>query len=46
MSNAVAEGLFLIAFWAPPLAVFAGAVLGFAPGPASGVRPPARTPRR
>lgn len=45
MSNAVAEGLFL-ALWAPPLAVFAGPVLGFAPGPASGVPPPARTPRR
>ena len=27
MSNAVVEGLFLLAFWAPPLAVLAGALL-------------------
>jgi hypothetical protein len=27
MSNAVAEGLFLLAFWAPPLAVFIGALV-------------------
>ena len=27
MSNAVVEGLFLLAFWAPPLTVVAGAVL-------------------
>jgi hypothetical protein len=26
VSNAVAEGLFLLAFWAPPLAVLAGAL--------------------
>ena len=26
MSNAFAEGLFLLAFWAPPLAVAAGAL--------------------
>ncbi len=26
MSNAVAEGLFLLAFWAPPLAVVIGAL--------------------
>jgi hypothetical protein len=26
MSNAVVEGLFLLAFWAPPLAVAAGAL--------------------
>jgi len=26
MTNTVAEGLFLLAFWAPPLAVVAGAL--------------------
>lgn len=29
MSNAVVEGLFLLAFWAPPLAVVAGALSVF-----------------
>ena len=27
MSNSLVEGLFLLAFWAPPLAVVAGALL-------------------
>ena len=27
MSNVVVEGLFLLAFWAPPLAVLAGTLL-------------------
>ena len=31
MSNHVVEGLFLLAFWAPPLAVFAGALVLLAP---------------
>jgi hypothetical protein len=33
MSNQLAEGLFLLAFWAPPLAVLAGALLLLAPNP-------------
>jgi hypothetical protein len=31
MSNHIVEGLFLLAFWAPPLAVLAGALLLLAP---------------
>ena len=31
MSNQLVEGLFLLAFWAPPLAVLAGALLLLAP---------------
>jgi hypothetical protein len=31
MSNQLVEGLFLLAFWAPPLAVLAGALLLVAP---------------
>jgi hypothetical protein len=31
MSNQIVEGLFLLAFWAPPLAVLAGALLLLAP---------------
>ena len=31
MSNPLVEGLFLLAFWAPPLAVFAGILLLAAP---------------
>jgi hypothetical protein len=34
MSNQLIEGLFLLAFWAPPLAVVAGAVLLIVPTPA------------
>ena len=34
MSNQLVEGLFLIAFWAPPLAILAGALLLLAPTPA------------
>ena len=34
MSNQLVEGLFLLAFWAPPLAVLAGALLLLAPNPA------------
>jgi hypothetical protein len=33
MSTAVAEALFLLAFWAPPLAVLAGALLLLMPTP-------------
>jgi hypothetical protein len=42
MSNQLVEGLFLLAFWAPPLAVLAGALLLLSPNPAerrSHVRP-------
>lgn len=39
MSNQIVDGLFLLAFWAPPLAVLAGALLLLAP------RPPARSSR-
>lgn len=31
MSNQLVEGLFLLAFWVPPLAVLAGALLLLAP---------------
>jgi hypothetical protein len=31
MSNQIVEGLFLLAFWAPPLAVLAGALVLLAP---------------
>lgn len=31
MSNQLVEGLFLLAFWAPPMAVLAGALLLLAP---------------
>ena len=31
MSNQLVEGLFLLAFWAPPLAVLAGGLLLLAP---------------
>jgi len=34
MANQLVEGLFLLAFWAPPLAVLAGALLLLAPSPA------------
>ena len=34
MSNAVVEGLFLLAFWAPPLTVVAGAMLLMIKAPA------------
>ena len=34
MSNQLVEGLFLLAFWAPPLAVLAGALLLLAPNAA------------
>jgi hypothetical protein len=34
MSNQLVEGFFLLAFWAPPLAVLAGALLLLAPNPA------------
>jgi hypothetical protein len=34
MPNAVVEGLFLFAFWAPPLAVVAGALLLLVKAPA------------
>jgi hypothetical protein len=34
MSNQLVEGLFLLSFWAPPLAVLAGALLLLAPNPA------------
>jgi len=42
MTNQLVEGLFLLAFWAPPLAVLAGALLLLAPTPGerhSHVRP-------
>ena len=42
MSNQWVEGFFLLAFWAPPLAVVLGALLLLAPDPAarrSAVRP-------
>jgi len=35
MSNQLVEGLFLLAFWAPPLAVLAGALLLVAPDPSA-----------
>ncbi len=36
MSNQIVEGLFLLAFWAPPLAVLAGgALLLLVPGSSS-----------
>ena len=35
MSNQIIEGLFLLAFWAPPLAVLAGALLLLAPDPSA-----------
>jgi hypothetical protein len=34
MSNQLVEALFLLAFWAPPLVVLAGALLLLAPDPA------------
>ena len=37
MSNAVVEGLFLLALWAPPLAVLAGALLLVIKAPAQKV---------
>ena len=42
MTNQLVEGLFLLAFWAPPLAVLAGVLLLLAPTPGerhSHVRP-------
>jgi len=42
MSNQLVEGFFLLAFWAPPLAVVFGALLLLAPDPSahrSAVRP-------
>jgi hypothetical protein len=33
MSNQLVEGLFLLAFWAPPAAVLTGALLLLAPKP-------------
>jgi hypothetical protein len=33
MSNQLVEGFFLLSFWAPPLAVLAGALLLLAPNP-------------
>ena len=42
MSNQLVEGFFLLAFWAPPLAIVFGALLLLAPDPSarrSTVRP-------
>lgn len=35
MSNQLVAGMFLIAFWAPPLAVFAGTLMMLAPRPSA-----------
>jgi hypothetical protein len=35
MSNQLVEGFFLLAFWAPPLAVVFGALLLLAPDPSA-----------
>ena len=42
MSNQLAEGLFLLAFWAPPLAVLVGALFLLAPEPSARRLPAAK----